>query len=575
MANVIDRIDARIAGLLGFCAASHSRALCLIVILASLLAIPGLQSMPVTDRDEARYVQASKQMMETGDYIDIRNQDAPRWKKPVGIYWLQVTSAKILGDGVQSPIWAYRVPSALGIIFAAALAYWALLPLLGRSPALIGGLVVASTAGSGVEAHIAKTDAVLLACTVLAFGAFIRIYLNRAASFTRTHVLLWVGLGAGFLIKGPIILIPLTGAILWLMAIERSTAIWQALGPLKGLLIFAAIAAPWYIAIAIKTDGAFFAESLGKDLLGKVGETAEKHGGPPGYYLATVWVTFWPWMPLALLSVPIAWASRRSAEIKLLSGWIIPHWLLFALLSTKLPHYILPVLPAVAGIIGMGVAQANSKPLRGAATALFVLGGIGAGIFALGPLPLLQNELPAILVLMGVLILISLIAAAIALARGKSYAFAGLGVLTLLMMFPTLTMITAPRADRLFLSPRLAAIHEQFDACADQPLLSSGYQEMSLVFLTDTDTRFVSRDALAAHLKADPNARGFLRVSDQGAIEDLQQKSGHDLEIFANILGTNYNSGREVVIALVGRKDAPALESCATDAPRDVVMTAP
>jgi len=322
MTTLIDRIDHLIAGFLGWASAAHLRAIPLILLISGALALPGLNTLPVTDRDEARYAQASKQMMETGDYIDIRNQDAPRWKKPVGIYWLQVAAAKTLGYGAESQIWTYRVPSALAIMLAACLTYWALIPLIGAPPALIGGLVVASTATTGVEAHIAKTDAVLLACCVFAFGAFVRVYLNRNTpeGFTRNHAFLWIALGLGFLVKGPIILMPFVGALIWLSLSERSASLFRDISPLKGLLLFALVAVPWYIAIAIKTDGAFFAESLGKDLLGKVGNVSEKHGGPLGYYLATMWVTFWPWAPLALLAVPLAWAQKTTPTVKLFAG---------------------------------------------------------------------------------------------------------------------------------------------------------------------------------------------------------------------------------------------------------------
>lgn len=564
MGALLDRFDVTIAGLFRFASQTTTRSLALIALLASLIAFPGLQSLPVTDRDEARYVQASKQMMETGDYIDIRNLDEPRWKKPVGIYWLQVASAKLVGDGAESRIWAYRVPSAVAIVIAAMLTYWALLPLLGTTPALIAGLVTASTATTAVEAHIAKTDAVLLAFTVLAFSGFVRVYLARSSGFSRAHLLLWAGLGLGFLTKGPIILIPLIGALLWIMIAERSLSILRAIAPLKGFLLFLAIAAPWYIAIAIKTDGAFFAESLGKDLLGKVGQASEKHGGPFGYYLATMWVTFWPWMPLALLALPLAWANRSSAQATLFASWIIPCWAVFAFTSTKLPHYILPALPAIAGLIGFGFAQSSEKALRALATFLFVAGGVGAGFFALAPLPVIEHEFPFSLILMSVLILTSFLLAAVSLATGRINAFAGLGAATLLIMFPTLTMISAPQTDRLFISPRMVAAHRIYENCADRPIASHGYTEMSLAFLGGTDTRFVSLEE-AAELLAKPEGgwRVFVRLDGTGEmIPKLSEMSGQLLEALSVVEGTNYNSGKDVTIALVAAATDPSLNTC-------------
>src|SRR5262249_59541651 len=89
---------------------------------------PGLTAMPPVDRDEVRYAQASKQMMETGNYLDIRFQQQPRYLQPAGIYWLQVAAAKITGYGAEAPIWAYRLPSLLAATAAVVLTYWVALP---------------------------------------------------------------------------------------------------------------------------------------------------------------------------------------------------------------------------------------------------------------------------------------------------------------------------------------------------------------------------------------------------------------------------------------------------------------
>ena len=149
------------------------RALVGLVALAVIL--PGLWTLPVTDRDEARFAQASKQMLETGDLIDIRLQDAPRWKKPIGIYWLQAASARPVGGGAEAGIWAYRLPSA-----AAALACGAADRLGGAAAdraarRRLAGIMLATTLLAVVEGHIAKTDAALLATAVAALGALARL----------------------------------------------------------------------------------------------------------------------------------------------------------------------------------------------------------------------------------------------------------------------------------------------------------------------------------------------------------------------------------------------------------------
>ena len=88
--------------LLGFVARSHARACALLVLISLACFLPGFASLHPMDRDEPRFAQASKQMLETGDFVDIRFQDEARHKKPVGIYWLQ-SAAVAAGEALGVP----------------------------------------------------------------------------------------------------------------------------------------------------------------------------------------------------------------------------------------------------------------------------------------------------------------------------------------------------------------------------------------------------------------------------------------------------------------------------------------
>src|SRR5438105_14791480 len=104
-----------LGALLGFATASHVRAMLLLVFVSLVSFLPGFFNIPPVDRDEARFAQATRQMIESGDYIDIRFQDEVRYKKPVGIYWLQAAAVKA-GEAVGIPdahatIWLYRLSS--------------------------------------------------------------------------------------------------------------------------------------------------------------------------------------------------------------------------------------------------------------------------------------------------------------------------------------------------------------------------------------------------------------------------------------------------------------------------------
>ena len=156
---------------------------------------PGFFQIPPVDRDEAYFAQATKQMIETGDYVDIRYQDDVRYRKPVGIYWLQaavVNTASALGlPNADTTIWLYRVPSLIGAIGAVLATYWCALAFVSRRGAVLAALMMAASTMLGVEARLAKTDAVLLFTVVLAMGVLARVYLAPRATRRRRVSVCW------------------------------------------------------------------------------------------------------------------------------------------------------------------------------------------------------------------------------------------------------------------------------------------------------------------------------------------------------------------------------------------------
>jgi 4-amino-4-deoxy-L-arabinose transferase-like glycosyltransferase len=160
---------------------SHRRVAVVLVLVSLAAFLPGFFQIPPVDRDEARFAQASKQMIESGDLVDIRFQDDVRYKKPVGIYWLQasvVAAAEKLGlPQARTRIWLYRIPSLIGAIGAVLLTYWTALAFVPRRYAFLAALMLAGSFLLGVEARLAKTDAMLLVTVLAAQGALARAYL--------------------------------------------------------------------------------------------------------------------------------------------------------------------------------------------------------------------------------------------------------------------------------------------------------------------------------------------------------------------------------------------------------------
>src|SRR5713226_7099028 len=95
----------------------------LLVGLCLFLYLPGIAAIPPLDRDEARFAQAARQMLETGDFLRIRFQDEARNKKPAGIYWLQAAAVAAFSTPASAAIWPYRLPSLLGAMVAVLLTF--------------------------------------------------------------------------------------------------------------------------------------------------------------------------------------------------------------------------------------------------------------------------------------------------------------------------------------------------------------------------------------------------------------------------------------------------------------------
>ena len=301
-----------------------------LLLLAAALVIlaPGLTGLPPVDRDESRYAVATTQMLATGDFVDIRFQEQPRYLQPAGVYWLQAFSAATFTDPGSREIWAFRLPS-LTAALAAVLVTGVMTSLwFGPWTGLMAGLLLASCMSLGFEARIAKTDASLSAAVTIAQFAFMRVYTGAARS--RWPVLIfWIALGVGGMLKGPIILLVVGLCALALALWDRSLKRLAPLQPLWGLPLALLIAAPWYVAIGLATDGDFFRVAIGDNLLHKVGTGQQSHGGPVGYHLMGFALTFWPGALLAALAIPFAWRERARPEIRFLICWIIPAWLVF------------------------------------------------------------------------------------------------------------------------------------------------------------------------------------------------------------------------------------------------------
>lgn len=535
-----------------------------LAIVALAVLLPGIAQMPPTDRDEARYVQATHQMVESGNFVDIHFQNANRYKKPIGIYWLQAAAVELTGHGADAPIWTYRLVSVLGGTLAVVGVGWLAAWLFGASAGLLAGVAQATIVMLAIEGHIAKTDATLLATVVFAQAALATIWIaarEERASGWGAPLVFWIATGIGILIKGPVT--PLVSLLTVLaLAIGYRQAGWLTrLKPGVGFAIVVLIAAPWLIAITLKSGVAFWTESVGKDLFGKVAEAQESHGAPPGFYALIFVVFIWPFGRLALRGgLHLISQFRDDPRLAFLLAWYVPYWLVVEALPTKLPQYILPVYPAVLLALAWAIVTGQmAQPLdrgwkrwldrltlaghfvatlalAGAAVALpivltgaFSWAGLAAGIAALTGGALASG--------------IALRPAATRRLYGAAGAAGVMAVLLFTFVIPSLTPV--------WLSPAIAQAFRAERPCPDSVLASAGYTEPSLVFLAGTDTVLTTGPGAADYL-ADHAACGIAAVTDRVAAGFLAGVRSHDLKVkpVATIEGINYSKGKRLAVTL-------------------------
>jgi 4-amino-4-deoxy-L-arabinose transferase-like glycosyltransferase len=554
------------SALFDYAAGSNRRAAAVLILVSLFAFLPGFFQIPPVDRDEAYFAQATKQMIETGDYVDIRYQDDVRYRKPVGIYWLQaavVNTANALGlPHARRTIWLYRVPSLIGAVGAVLLTYWCALAFVSRRGAVLAALMMTASALLGVEARLAKTDAVLLFTVVAAMGVLARAYLaerrDQSLRPLGQAAIFWTALAVGILVKGPLILMVAGLAAATLSILDRSARWLLALRPAAGIAWLILLVLPWFIAIFVRVGSQFLVASVGEDMLNKVASAQETHGAPPGLYLLLFFATFFPASMLAGLAVPAVWAVRREPAARFLLAWLVPSWIVFELVVTKLPHYVLPLYPAIAiliaGAIESNVLSHRVWLVRG--TMWWFLVPLILSIVAVIGAVVIDHEL-ALLAwpFFAAAIVCGLFAWQLYDDDGAERAFMRTTAAAVLMAIGIYAVVV-PSLTPVFPSVQLADLLR--DSACEHPLAASvGYEEPSLVFLAGTKTRFTDASGAADFLRQGSCRFAFIEARQERAFALRAEAIGLRYDPGPRIEAYNISNGKPVTIAVFESAAAP------------------
>lgn len=519
-----------------------------------LLCLPGLFSIPTIDRDEAHFAQASRQMLQTHHYFQIRFQNQTRFQKPPGINWFQAIAVKALSTDDSSQIGPYRLPSVLGALLSVLFCYFFSRRFLPDRSAVLGSALLASSLLLVFEAHMAVIDSALLASIMLMQGSLWVVY-QSAIQRQRTHwiwaLLFWFSMAVGMVLKG---VTPLVGllTIASLCLIERNASWLQGLRPLKGLCFLISFSLFCLLMLNKAEDSNYLMEMLHRDLLPKLKGGHESHGKPPLFHLAILPITFWPGSLFLWFGACYAWRNRKETAVKFLLSWILPTWLFFEFMPTKLPQYVLPCFPALALLCAADLNEVSEGTLP--SRLLKILQGLW-GLLSIGLLLViawlpywLTTKLNTLAIVLAVAMSLLTILAVNFCWKGR-YSRASMAIfLMALISYPIVFKGILPDLNPLWFTRTIADQIDQSQLSSQRPLLIAGIEEPSLVFNFNTElVQFTTGQELRNLLQSRPNRIAL--VESTVFHEWVEQQSG--LVIINKIQGFNYSKGRWVTLFLI------------------------
>lgn len=546
---------------LDFISATDVRAVAALLLLCLMFFLPGFVNIPPIDREEVRFAQSTKQMVESDDYVDVRFQDEFHYKKPIGIYWLQafaVETASALGvPRAELRIWIYRIPSLLGAIGAVLLTYWASLSFVSRRGAVLAAAMMCSSVLLGSEARLAKADALFLLTSTAAMGAMARVYLSwqRGEDLPERAwpmpLVFWTAVAMGVLIKGPLILIIVGLCVLALGVLDRSVSwIWR-LKPLYGVGWAIVLVVPWFAAVIWKAGGSFFTDLVNFDLLNRISLGQDIDFTPPGLFFVIFWLTFWPGSTLAGLAAPAIWRARQEPAAQFLLAWIIPSWIVFELVIVKQPHYVLPLYPAIAiliaGVVKQQMLSQNPWMARGVAW-WFVVPVLLGVLAVVGSIALLRRPEFLAWPFVAAAAIFGLFAWLMyddyRAERSLLYAFGAS-----LFLSVAVYGIVLPALTPLFPSVELARVLRNVE-CRQPLAVSAGYYEPSLIFMTGTSTQATDPSGAADFLAQGACRFAFVDTRQERLFAQRADAIGLRYAMRTRFEGYNYARGRAVSIAV-------------------------
>jgi len=294
-----------------------------------------LGNAPLFDRDEGAFSEATREMLESGNYVSTTLNGEPRYDKPILTYYVQAVGVALLGWNE----WGLRLHSALAATLWVFLVWGFARREWDETTGWVAGFITATSLWVNVIGRAATADALLNLFLALSLFDLYRFWRGKRRS-ALYRVFLWSALG--FLTKGPVaVAIPLAAALLLALVRGQLPRYLRAVFNPVGWLVFFGVAGPWYAAVYHRDGQAFIDGFFLRHNLNRFADTMEGHGGALYYYFLVVLVVVLPYTSLLLRTLARVRLANRSDLELFLWLWFGFVFLFFSVSSTQLPHYLL------------------------------------------------------------------------------------------------------------------------------------------------------------------------------------------------------------------------------------------
>ncbi|MBO67661.1 MAG: hypothetical protein CL398_05050 [Acidiferrobacteraceae bacterium] len=301
---------------------------------------------PLFDWDEGAFSEATREMLASNNWLSVTLNGDPRYDKPILTYWLQGLSAGLLNLSESS----LRLPSAIAASIWVLLIYIFGRTFFSQSGGFYAAWMAVSSIGICLIGRAATADAILNLLITMSMYASLRYIRDKKIRWLYTA---YVFVALGFLTKGPIaVLIPLATTLIYFVSLKDWRTWVRSISNPYALIIFSAIALPWYAFMFATRGWEFFDGFFLTHNINRFQGPMEGHGGSLVYYMPIFLIMVFPFMIPAvrvLFNYRTYWTDPVT---RFLLIWFLFVIIFFSLSGTKLPHYILYGLPGMLLLMG-------------------------------------------------------------------------------------------------------------------------------------------------------------------------------------------------------------------------------